>query len=328
MCQAKAVASFTVAWPSGTILAVLSLFLAPLATCSVLVMCHRPYLSQQCPTFQSTHAVAAFGRVVTPEADTSCTKPRFWQYNLPSLSCAFLQLSRCSHGTQVCRDKGSMQFSSSVTLFEGRLCTLAWWFRAFFFHPFSCQSFASLSGISSGLLWLWSSVFSLAFPMWSRPPLSLWNRCVFRVVTSPLTYQVLPSQPCNHGSWIDMPLDTLLGPRRRLCLEGILPRMGGRLQLLPPYRSLRLMTNLSGTHLAASISILSHHPVHALPDQEMFVACSSDADPQGESYGLYFPCGTKKSADDGWSTTRGSPSAPPWIPSTPQSSLQPFGWHR
>ena len=108
----------------------------------------------------------------------------------------------------------------------------------------------------------------LSFPMWSIPPLSLWNGCVFRVVTSPLTYQVLLSQLCNHASWIDMPLVTLCGSKTATLLGRHTSENGRQVAAAAPCGSLRLMTNLSGTHLAASISILSHHPAHALPDQE------------------------------------------------------------
>ena len=115
--------------------------------------------------------------------------------------------------------------------------------------------------------------------MWSIPPLSLSNRCVFRVITSLLIYQLLPSLPCNHGSKIDTV--RLLGPRRATLFGRHTSKNGRQVAAATPYRSLLLMTNLSGTHLASFISILSHRPAHALPDQELFVACSSGADPQG-----------------------------------------------
>ena len=49
------------------------------------------------------------------------------------------------------------------------------------------------------------------------------------------------------------------------------------------------------------------------------------ADPQGEGDSLCcVPYGAQKPTDDGWSTPFGSLATPPGLPSTPQSSWQPY----
>ena len=198
MCQAKAIACFTVAWPSGTFLAVLSLFQAPLANLGALVVCHRPHLSQHCPTFRSTVAVARFGRL-SRERLVRRARSR------ASGSTTYLRClaHRCSHGPQVCRDKGSMhlQLGNVARREVAHTCVVVsslFSFRSLFnqLRP-SAESLQDCC--DSG------ARYFLSFAMCSIPPLSLSNRCVFRLITSRLTYQVLPSLPCNHGSKIDVP---------------------------------------------------------------------------------------------------------------------------
>ena len=110
--------------------------------------------------------------------------------------------------------------------------------------------------------------------------------------------------------------------RIKAVFERLTSKSGNRLHLLPPHRSLRMMTHRSGSHRIARTSIGVSIMITLSQEKELF-ACLTRADPQGEGDSLCVPYCTQKPTDDAWSTLGGSPPTPPGLPSSPRSSWQP-----
>ena len=81
-----------------------------------------------------------------------------------------------------------------------------------------------------------------------------------------------------------------------------------------PHRTSHRMINHSGTHLNAQSSIWVAIKITLSQNQEESFACLTQA----------VSSGAQKPTDDGWSTPSGSPPTPPGLPSSPQSSWQPY----
>ena len=179
----------------------------------------------------------------------------------------------------------------------------------FVYHPSRCQFAAPPNGVFAGLLWSLSSLFPLRCGQYHC---SFCRIVFFCVVTSLfaipglLTTHVRLSLICVHGFQTDT------------------SKNGSRLHLLLPQRGLWLMTSRKDTQVTTQTRVrATDMPTNSRTKRHSSLV-SSGADSQYESDGLHFPYGTQKLTHNRWCLPNDPLPTPPGLPSTPQSSWQPY----